>query len=217
MADLIKYINDIPLCDIDARSSIENIKNNYATKTELNTKANASAIPTKTSALTNDSGFITSLAGYATESFVTHKIAEAQLNGGGSSVDLSNYATKAELSNYADKNHVHSNYLTAIPSEYITETELNNFNYNKTTIDQKVNLSNYYTKQEVESKILEFMGGKKLVYKTQAQYNALSDTEKNREDIVYNIIDMPDQLVFNANGDLVVTINGVSKTFAPKA
>ena len=166
----------------------------------------------------------------ATESFVTNKIAEAQLNGGNGGVDLSGYATKAELSNYADKNHVHNNYLTAIPSEYITETELNDFTYNKTTIDQKidqtlgeigdsitVDLSNYYTKQEVESKILEFMGGKKLVYKTQAQYNVLSDTEKNREDIVYNIIDVPDQLVFNANGDLVVTINGVSKTFAPKA
>ena len=49
----------------------------------------ASDIPSKTSDLTNDSN-------YATETFVTSKIAEAQL--GGDEVDLSAYATKA----YAD-------------------------------------------------------------------------------------------------------------------
>ena len=49
----------------------------------------ASDIPSKTSDLTNDSN-------YATETFVTSKIAEAQL--GGDEVDLSDYATKA----YAD-------------------------------------------------------------------------------------------------------------------
>ena len=48
----------------------------------------ASDIPSKTSDLTNDSN-------YATETFVTSKIAEAQL--GGDEVDLSAYATKIEL------------------------------------------------------------------------------------------------------------------------
>lgn len=48
------------------------------TDTELSTKANKSDIP--------------SLDGYATETFVTNKIAEASLSGG--SVDLSNYVTK---------------------------------------------------------------------------------------------------------------------------
>ena len=47
-----------------------------------------SDIPSKTSDLTNDSN-------YATETFVTNKIAEAQL--GGDEVDLSAYATKIEL------------------------------------------------------------------------------------------------------------------------
>lgn len=49
----------------------------------------SSDIPTKTSQLTNDSSF-------ATETFVTTKIAEASLSGGG--VDLSCYATKTDLS-----------------------------------------------------------------------------------------------------------------------
>ena len=62
----------------------------YVTKTELNenlsTKANVSDIP--------------SLDGYATETFVTNKIAEASLSG--EEVDLSGYATKDELKVKAD-------------------------------------------------------------------------------------------------------------------
>ena len=50
----------------------------------------ASDIPSKTSDLTNDSN-------YATETFVTSKIAEAQL--GGDEVDLSDYATKTYTDN----------------------------------------------------------------------------------------------------------------------
>ena len=35
----------------------------------------------------------------------------------------------------------------------------------------------------------ELLGGKKIKYVTQAQYNALSDSEKNDEEIVWNITD----------------------------
>lgn len=59
-------------------------KPNIALKTE---------IPTKTSQLANDNMF-------ATESFVTNKIAEAELSGG--DVDLSGYATKDELNKKAN-------------------------------------------------------------------------------------------------------------------
>ena len=101
---------------------------------QLSLKANVSEVPTKTSDLTNDSGFIESipseyvtetelnakgyltshqdismkadkseipsLEGYATETFVTNKIAEASLSG--EEVDLSGYATKDELNVKAD-------------------------------------------------------------------------------------------------------------------
>jgi lysophospholipase L1-like esterase len=196
-------------------------------------------IPTNISAFNNDKGYLTSIPleyvtenelsekGYVTESFVTNKIAEAELSG--SDVDLSGLATKDELnnkvdkvkgksliddteierlktvSNYddteikntlkekADKTELHShtnktvldnitaeninewndksefdgnynsltnkpniptkvseltndkNYLTAIPSEYITETELNNKKY-LTSIP-----SDYKTKTENDS------------------------------------------------------------------
>ncbi len=56
----------------------------------LGTYAAKGDIPTNTSDLTNDSKF-------ATETFVTNKIAEAQLGGDDSEIDLSGYATKDEI------------------------------------------------------------------------------------------------------------------------
>ena len=124
----------------------------YALKIDIPT------VPTKTSELTNDTGFITtipteyiteselntelstkanisdipSLDGYATETFVTNKIAEASLSGG--EVDLSGLATKDELATKADISSIptktsqltnDSGFITSVPSEYITESELN--------------------------------------------------------------------------------------------
>lgn len=79
----------------------------YAKKTE---------IPTKTSQLTNDSNYLTSipveyakksdipsLEGYATESYVTDKINQAQLEGGDNEIDLSAYALKSDLNNLVAK------------------------------------------------------------------------------------------------------------------
>ena len=75
-----------------------------ATKAELATKADKTAIPTKTSQLTNDSGFLT----------------EHQ--------DLSDYALKTELPTVPTKVSQLTNdsgFIKSIPSEYVTETELN--------------------------------------------------------------------------------------------
>ena len=98
-----------------------------ATSGRYNDLTNKPTIPSKTSDLTNDSGFLTSipseyvteeemsaalsnkanksdipsLVGYATEKFVTNKIAEASLSSG--EVDLSGYATKDDLTSKVDK------------------------------------------------------------------------------------------------------------------
>lgn len=60
---------------------------NVATSGSYTDLTNTPTIPTNTSDLTNNSGF-------ATETYVTNAIANAQLGGGGGSVDLSGYVTK---------------------------------------------------------------------------------------------------------------------------
>ena len=91
----------------------------YALKNEIPT------VPTKVSQLTNDKGYLTSVPSeYITETKLTGK----------------SYATKKELTDslttksdtthnhdtiYSKLNHTHSQYLTSVPSEYVTETELN--------------------------------------------------------------------------------------------
>ena len=71
---------------------ITNVPDEYITETELNAKGYVTTsqmptVPTNVSAFTND-------ANYASETFVTNKIAEAQLGGDSGTVDLSGYVTK---------------------------------------------------------------------------------------------------------------------------
>ena len=138
------------------------VNKNYV-DTQLATKANKSEIP--------------SLDGYATETYVTTKIAEASLSGG--EVDLSSYATKVELTNglatKANVSHTHDQYLISIPTEYITETELN------------TGLSSYQTKTDntltttnktVVGAINE-LNQIKIVALTQSEYDGLSTKDAN--------------------------------------
>ena len=79
------------------------------------------------------------LEGFATEEFVTNKIAEAEL--GGEEVDLSGYVSKEELEG--------KGYLTGIPEEYITDEELNAKGY----LTEHQDLSGYATKEYVDEAI----------------------------------------------------------------
>ena len=94
---------------------------NYATKEELSLKANSSDIPTKTSQLVNDSGYLT----------------EHQ--------SLANYATKSEIPTLTSQLTNDSGYITSIPSEYVTETELESKGY----LTEHQSLANYVTKDEL--------------------------------------------------------------------
>lgn len=130
------YLADVEVVDEKAREDIETIKNTYATE-EFVEEAVADVE--------------VDLTGYATENYVKNEIAKAQLSGGdGEDIDLSGYATKDELptkvsqlendskyitreevpetdlSEYAKKSEIPdvSDFITSIPSEYITESEL---------------------------------------------------------------------------------------------
>lgn len=139
----------------------------YATKDELNEKANKNDVPTKVSQLTNDKGYLTSipseyitetelnnkgyltqhqsLDNYATKSYVSSEIAKAQLEGG--EVDLDPYALKEDIPTKLSELQNDENFLTSIPSEYITETELNNKDFaTKDELNAKADIDDIPTK-----------------------------------------------------------------------
>lgn len=110
------------------------------------------------------------LNGYATESYVTNAIAEAELNG--KDVDLSGLATKDDIKNLAATSYVDEkvaeivipevptkvsalindkNYISEIPGEYITENELTAKGY----LTEHQSLANYATKTFVENAVAE--------------------------------------------------------------
>ena len=105
----------------------------------LNTKANTSDIPTKTSKLTNDSGFLTSIPSeYVTEQEMNEAIANVSTG----------YATKDELNTKANISDIptktskltnDSGFLTSIPSEYVTEQEMNEAIANVSILNQNGN------------------------------------------------------------------------------
>ena len=95
-----------------------------------------------------DTPTIPSLDGYATETFVTEKIAEASLGG---EIDLSAYATKDEvnssLATKSDVGHTHEQYLTEHQdlSDYALKTELPTV---PTKVSELANDSGYLTEHQ---------------------------------------------------------------------
>ena len=174
----------------EAINSAKNQTNAYAdnavaaAKNELNNsiaqKANVNQLPTKTSQLTNDSGYLTSIpSNYVTTTDLNNAIADkaninqlptktSQLaNDSGYLTSVpSDYITESELES--------KGYLTGVPSEYVTESELTNeldakqntlvsgvniktINGSSILGDGNIEISNvtgeYYTKDEIDSLI----------------------------------------------------------------
>lgn len=129
---------------------------------DYNDLINKPIIPTKVSELENDNGYLTEIPSeYITEEELNAKdlptkeyVDEAILNAklDKEEVDLSDYARKTYvdegLETKSDKDHTHEQYLTEIPSEYITETELNAKGY----LTEHQDLSDYVTEEELEFK-----------------------------------------------------------------
>ena len=164
----------------DITASLENITTNYATKTELSTKVDKvdgkslildseikrlltlknyddSSIRSSLEDITTSLEDITT--NYATKTFVTNAIADAQLSGDGNSVDLSGYATKTELSTKVDKEEGKS---------LISDTEITRLstlvNYDDSSIRSSLEdiTTNYATKAELASKV-DKVNGQSLV------------------------------------------------------
>lgn len=109
----------------------------------------------------------TDLTDYATKQYVGEEIAKAQLSGG--DVDLTGYATEKyvddaiaaiehptpDLSEYAKKSDIPdtSKFITEVPAEYVTETELQEALADLPSGGGDADLSDYYTKAETEALI----------------------------------------------------------------
>lgn len=116
--------------DANAKDFIKNKPTNLTTKEDLNKAIEE-----------------IDLSGYATETFVEEKIAEAELNK--EEIDLSGYALKTELPTKISQLKNDSNYLTAVPEGYVkslsdlgitaTATELNYVDGVKSGIQSQLN------------------------------------------------------------------------------
>ena len=119
------------------------------------------------------------LDGYATENYVKNAIANVQLNGGTGtgSIDLSGYATRDELNAKADVSDIptkvselenDSRFLTSVPSEYVTETELNS--------------KGYLTQQDISNKV-DKVEGKSLI--SNSEIERLTNMEDNANNYIH--------------------------------
>ena len=153
--------------------------------------------------------------------YVDDAIANAQLSGGnGGSVNLEGYAKTEDIPTKLSELENDSNFLTSVPSEYITETELNNKKYATQDFvtneiakaqleggDGDVNLDGFVEEDDVYAIVDEYTDGKKQRYVTQEEYDLMSDAERNSTDIVWNIIDdvnqnVPQDLTLDASNKL---------------
>ena len=126
-------------------------------KTAVETKAEQSSVDALSDRV--DGIVIPSLEGYATEEFVTNKIAEAELND--KDVDLSGYATKEDIANFITKDEVPS--VEGLASEQYVIDRINEINIPSVSglatteyVDEKVtaikipSIDNLATKEETE-------------------------------------------------------------------
>lgn len=212
----------------------ELLEKGYITAAALTDYAKADSIPTKTSQLTNDSNFLTEhqdisgkadkadLEGLASTDYVDQAIA------GIPQTDVSNLATKSELEAVEEK--IPTDYLTTVPEEYVTKTELDAEGFVKSldgyATEQFVtdcisnikhpdpDLSNYFTKDETTSAINEAIEGIDIPevnldpYATKAQ---VAEQVATKADKVPFTTDM---FVTDAQGGFVVgdNLNGMSIT-----
>ena len=113
----MKTLNGYEVVDAKARQDIEVLKN---TEVDLTSYATKSELPTKVSQLQNDSRFIT-----------LEEVPET---------DLSAYAKKTDIPDV-------SGFITSIPSEYVTESELNAKGYlTEEDLPESIDTSRFLTK-----------------------------------------------------------------------
>ncbi len=120
---------DIDLADYYNKETIDALLKNKANTNHVHTIQNITNLQNTLDEKANVSH---THPDYATQTYVTTKIAEAQLGGGNGNIDLSGYATKDELALKANVNHNHD-------SVYAKISSLANY---QTMVDQSLSTKN---------------------------------------------------------------------------
>ena len=133
LADYAKSADITEYDDTEVKESIANLTDTKADKAELDAYVTDTELTDK---------------GYATETFVTNKIAEAQLDG--SEIDLTGLATKDELALKADK--------TEIPdlSGYALKTEIPSTDGLVTEENLSTTLADYVADEELSTALADY-------------------------------------------------------------
>ena len=187
------------------KEQIEKWDNGTGENVDLTDYAKKSELPTKTSQLTNDSGYINAIPNeYITETELDTKgyLTEHQ--------DLSSYAKTTDIPKKVSELENDSKYLTSIPLEYVTETELSEKKYvTESFVTNKiaeaelsgsdVDLSGLATKDELNNKV-DKVKGKSLI----------DDTEIERLKNVTNYDDSELKSLINSKSDFDGNYNSLS-------
>ena len=171
--------------DIPKRVSQLTNDSNYVTKTyvdeqisnieinqediDLTDYAKKTDIPTKVSQLANDEQF-------ASKSYVSVEITKAQLGVENGEINLDGFATKDDIPKRTSQLTNDSGFLTSIPSEYVTESELNAKGY----LTQHQSLADYAKKTDIPSvptKTSELTNDKGYITSIPSEYVTESELE----------------------------------------
>ena len=127
-------------------NNIKKIKNSVGDLDQLQISAATNIVDALNGIKTSVEQVEVSLAGYATEQFVTNKIAEAKLDG---KVDLSNYATKSQLDLKADgtalTSHTDNTIVHITAAERTTWNAKSDFSGNYNDLTNKPTIPSAYT------------------------------------------------------------------------
>ena len=174
---------------------------------ELNIDVDLSSYATKEELETALDNITVDLTGYATEDYVTTAIANAQLGGGDTEVNLSEYAKKTDLDAKADKEHTHTmaditDYVAPDLSEYALKTDIptvpsldgyatteyvDEAIANIPTGDGSTDLSNYYTKEEVDEIVSNISDDVEYIYDKELDFSGKTfyfDRSKNLSELL---------------------------------
>lgn len=192
--DLSAYAKKSEIPDVS--DFITSIPSEYITESELNAKGYLTQhqdISGKADKNHTHPEYLTehqSLANYATKKYVDDAIADIEIP---EDADLSGYAKKTDIPTKVSQLTNDSNYLTSIPGEYVTESELNAKGY----LTQHQSLADYAKKSELFSGSYNDLTDKPTIPST----DGLASTQYVDEAIAN--IDIPD-----AGGIVAYTFNG---------